>query len=380
MNYERTKEHKLIGQAVREFVKKELAPIVPELDEEERFPMEVFKNMGDLGFLGLILPDEYGGSGPDYFGAAVVGEEIAKVCPGFHTSVHGHVFCAHWIDLFGTSEQKQKYLPGLATAESIGAIAITEPEAGSDVGGAQTFATETNEGFILNGSKIFISNGPIADVIVVVAATDDESKPRGISTFILETKTPGFTAEPPMKKLGNRVSPTSEIILKDLFLPKENLLGTKHKGLAETTKLLTFERVLVAVACGGIAEKALHEARTYALGRKQFGKSIAHFQSIQHMMADVAAEIFATKSMAYRVLEQMEQGQYPVAEAAMAKLFGAEMVMRATTAAIQILGGYGYTREFPVEKLFRDAKVYSIGGGTSQIQRGIIAADLLAKG
>ena len=369
MNYERTKEHKLIGQAVREFVKKELAPIVPELDEEERFPMEVFKNMGDLGFLGLILPDEYGGSGPDYFGAAVVGEEIAKVCPGFHTSVHGHVFCAHWIDLFGTSEQKQKYLPGLATAESIGAIAITEPEAGSDVGGAQTFATETNEGFILNGSKIFISNGPIADVIVVVAATDDESKPRGISTFILETKTPGFTAEPPMKKLGNRVSPTSEIILKDLFLPKENLLGTKHKGLAETTKLLTFERVLVAVACGGIAEKALHEARTYALGRKQFGKPIAHFQSIQHMMADVAAEIFATKSMAYRVLEQMEQGQYPVAEAAMAKLFGAEMVMRATTAAIQILGGYGYTREFPVEKLFRDAKVYSIGGGTSQIQR-----------
>ena len=380
MNYERTKEHKLIGQAVREFVNKELAPIVPELDEEERFPMEVFKNMGDLGFLSLILPHEYGGSGPDYFGAAVVGEELAKVCPGFHTSVHGHVFCAHWIDLFGTPEQKQKYLPGLATAESIGAIAITEPEAGSDVGGAQTFATETDEGFILNGSKIFISNGPIADVIVVVAATDDESKPRGISTFILETKTPGFTAEMPMKKLGNRVSPTSEIILKDLFLPKENLLGTKHKGLAETTKLLTFERVLVAVACGGIAEKALHEARGYALGRKQFGKPIAHFQSIQHMMADVAAEIFATKSMAYRVLEQMEQGQYPVAEAAMAKLFGAEMVMRATTAAIQILGGYGYTREFPVEKLFRDAKVYSIGGGTSQIQRGIIAADLLSKG
>lgn len=380
MNYERTKEHKMIGQAVREFVSKELTPIVPELDEEERFPMEVFKNMGDLGFLGLILPEEYGGGGPDYFGAAVVGEELAKVCPGFHTSVHGHVFCAHWIDLFGTPEQKRKYLPGLATAESIGAIAITEPNAGSDVGAAQTFAAETDEGFILNGNKIFISNGPIADVIVVVAATDDESKPRGISTFILETKTPGFTSEMPMKKLGNRVSPTSEIILKDLFLPKENLLGTKHKGLAETTKLLTFERVLVAVACGGIAEKALHEARGYALGRKQFGKPIAHFQSIQHMMADVAAEIFATKSMAYRVLEQMEQGQYPVAEAAMAKLFGAEMVMRATTAAIQILGGYGYTREFPVEKLFRDAKVYSIGGGTSQIQRGIIAADLLSKG
>ena len=379
MNFERNAQHSLIRKEIRNIINKELVPIAAEIDETEQFPMDLFKKIGKLGFFSLILPENYGGGGRDFFGTAIVAEELAKVCPGLYTSAFGHIFCAHWIDMFGTSEQKDKYLPSLAEVDHIGAIAITEPDAGSDVSSIITTAVEDGDNYIINGRKTFISNGPIADTICVVARTSDETTEKGISTFIFETKTPGFHAEEPMNKLGNRASLTSEIAFENCRVPKENLLGTKHKGLSETTKFFAFERVLVAVACAGIAEAALEASKEYAMQRVQFGKKIASFQSIQEMLADMATDIYATRCMSFDILDRMEKGEHPVGEASMSKVFGSEMVMRHTTNAIQIFGGYGYTKDFPVERYFRDAKLFAIGGGTSQIQRMIIARGLLGK-
>ena len=379
MNLERNAEHSLVRKELRKILKKELVPIAAEIDETEQFPMDLFKKLGNLGYLGLILPEKFGGGGRDFFGTAIVAEELAKVCPGLYTSSFGHIFCSHWIDMFGTDAQKEKYLPPLATADHIGAIAITEPDAGSDVSGIITNAVEEGDHYILNGRKTFISNGPIADTICVVARTPDETTDKGISTFIFETETPGFHAEAPMNKLGNRASLTSEIAFENCRVPKENILGTKHKGLSEVTKFFAFERVTVAIACAAITEAALAASKEYALQRVQFGQKIAFFQSIQEMLADMATDIYATRCMSWDILDRMEKGEHPVSEASMSKVFGSEMVMRHTMNAIQIFGGYGYTKEFPVERYFRDAKLYSIGGGTSQIQRMIIARGVLGK-
>lgn len=380
VGYARTTRHRLARESLRELLDKELSPVVAELDEESRFPMEVFKKMGALGFLGFIVPKEYGGVGVDYFGAAMVAEELAKISAGIFTSVQGHLFCSHWIDMFGSPDQKQKYLPLLGKGEYIGAIAMTEPDAGSDLASMRTSAHEDGDGFRLNGRKTFITNGPIADVVIVVAVTDEGVLPREMSLFIVETKTPGFRAEEAMKKLGNRSSPTSELAFNDCVIAKENLLGTKGEGFSETIKFLSFERVIVAVGCGAITESAMEAARKYAAKRVQFGRPIAHFQSIQNMLADMATDIYVTKCVAHMILDKMEKGEHPIAEAAMAKLFATDMVMRHTINAVQIFGGYGYLKEFPVERYFRDAKLFAIGGGTSQILRLIIAEDLLKKG
>jgi len=379
MNFERNAEHTVIRKEIRNIINKELVPIAAEIDEKEQFPMDLFKKIGKLGYLSLILPEEYGGGGRDFFGTAIVAEELARVCPGLYTSAFGHIFCSHWIDMFGTSEQREKYLPSLANADHIGAIAITEPDAGSDVSGIITSAVEDGDHYIINGRKTFISNGPIADTICVVSRTPDEKSDKGISTFIFDTKTPGFHAEEPMNKLGNRASLTSEIAFENCRVPKETLLGTKHKSLSETTKFFAFERVLVAVACAAITEAALTASKEYAMQREQFGKKIAFFQSIQEMLADMATDIYATRCMSFDVLDRMEKGEHPVSEASMSKVFGSEMVIRHTSNAIQIFGGYGYTKDFPVERYFRDARLFAIGGGTSQIQRMIIARGILGK-
>ena len=379
MNYEKTGVHKLIRKEVNAFLKKELLPIVNEIDAESRFPEDIFKQLMELGYLSLILPEEYGGGGHDFFGTAIVAEELAKACAGLYTSAFGHIFCQHWIDMFGTDEQKTKYLPMLSNGTYIGAIAITEPDAGSNVAGITTSAIEDGDCYVLNGRKTFITNGPIANIICVVTLTDPDSKPRGISTFIVETKTEGFYAEKPMKKLGNRCSLTSEIAFDECRVPKENLLGTKNKSLIETTKFFSFERVAVAVACAGITEAAMEAAINYATQRKQFGVAIASFQGIQEMIADMATDIYATRCMCEDLLNKMEKGEYDVDKASMAKAFASEMVNRHTSNAVQIFGGYGYTAEFPVERYFRDARVFSIAGGTTQIQRRLIARSLLKK-
>ncbi|MFO7962342.1 MAG: acyl-CoA dehydrogenase family protein [Desulfobacterales bacterium] len=379
MNYEKTESHKLIRKEIRSFLKKELEPIVDEIDRDGIFPEVIFKDLMKLGYLSLILPEEYGGGGHDFFGTAIIAEELAKACAGLYTSAFGHIFCQHWIDMFGTKEQKEKYLPELSEGNAIGAIAITEPDAGSNVAGILTSAREDGDDFILDGRKTFITNGSIADIICVVTVTEPDAKPRGISTLIVETKAPGFSAEKPMKKLGNRCSPTCEIVFENCRVPKENLLGTRNKSLVETTRFFSFERVAVAVACAGIAEAAMESARDYARQRKQFGVPIATFQGIQEMLADMATDIYATRCMCEDLLDHMEKGEYLVEKASMAKAFASEMVNRHTSNAIQIFGGYGYTAEFPVERYFRDARVFSIGGGTTQIQRRLIARSIIGK-
>jgi alkylation response protein AidB-like acyl-CoA dehydrogenase len=377
MSYEKTKEHTLIRKELKNFLKKELLPIVPELEEEGRFAKDVFKKLAGLGFLSLLLPEEYGGGGHDFWGTAIVAEELAKTQVSMYTSAFGHIFCSHWIDMFGTQAQKEKFLPLLAEGTYIGAIAITEPDAGSNVAGIITSAEKDGDHYVLNGRKTFITNGPVADVICVVTVTNPDSKPKGISTFIVETNTKGFFSEKPMKKLGNRCSLTSEIAFDTCRVPKDNLLGTEHRSLIETTRFFSFERVAVSVACAGVIEVVMQEARDYAVQRKQFGVPIASFQGIQDMLADMATDTYAIRCMCEEILTHMENGKYQVEKASMAKAFAAEASIRHTSNAIQILGGYGYTTEFPMERYFRDARVFSIGGGTTQIQKRLIARSLL---
>ncbi len=372
INYAVTEEHQMLQDTLKRFLADKLEPIAAECDEKEQIPMDVIKELGQLGFLGLMAPEEYGGGGHDVVGAAIVAEEISKICAGTYTSTSGHVFSMHWIDKFGTKEQRDKYMPKLASGEWIGCIGISEPEAGSDVASLKTKAVKDGDHYVLNGTKTFISNGNVADIIVCMARTGDPG-PRGISNFIIETSTPGYEASKPFEKLGNRASPTCEVAFVDCRVPAENLLGSENNGFIETMNFFPFERALVAVACGALAESSFNEALEYAHDRKQFGKPIIQYQMVQQMIADMAADIQAIKAMTKDCLQKYASGIQANTEASLAKLFSSEIVMKVTMNAIQIFGGYGYTREFPVERWFRDSKLYSIGGGTSQIQRQIIA-------
>ncbi len=376
INYAVTDEHKMLQDTLRKFLAEKLAPIARELDEKEKIPMEIIKELGQMGFLSLMAPEEYGGGGHDVVGAAIVAEEISRICAGTYTSTSGHVFSMHWIDKFGTKEQRDKYIPKLASGEYIGCIGITEPEAGSDVAGLKTKAVKDGNHFVLNGTKTFISNGNVADIIVAMTRTGNPG-PRGITNFIVETKTAGYEASKPFEKLGNRASPTCEVAFTDCRVPAENMLGSLNNGFIETMNFFPFERALVAVACGALAESSFYEALQYAQDRKQFGKPIIEYQMVQAMLADMACDIQAIKAMTKDCLQKYAAGVQANIEASMAKLFASETVMKVTMNAIQIFGGYGYTREFPVERWFRDSKLYSIGGGTSQIQRQIIARAMM---
>ena len=376
INYAVTEEHQMLQDTLRRFLAEKLAPIAKELDDKEMIAMDVIKEMGRMGFLSLMAPEEYGGGGHDVVGAAIVAEEVSRICAGTYTSTSGHVFCMHWIDKFGTKEQRDKYIPKLASGEYIGCIGITEPEAGSDVAGLRTKAVKDGDHFVLNGTKTFISNGNVADIIVAMTRTGDPG-PRGITNFIVETKTAGYEASKPFEKLGNRASPTCEVAFTDCRVPAENMLGSFNNGFIETMNFFPFERALVAVACGALAESSFHEALQYAHDRKQFGKPIIQYQMVQAMLSDMACDIQAIKAMTKDCLQKYASGIQANIEASMAKLFASETVMKVTMNAIQIFGGYGYTREFPVERWFRDSKLYSIGGGTSQIQRQIIARAMM---
>ena len=380
MEFNVPKTHELFRQMIREFVENEVKPIAAEVDEEERFPMETVEKMAKIGIMGIPIPKEYGGAGGDNLMYAMAVEELSKACATTGVIVSAHTSLGTWPILkFGTEKQKQKYLPKLASGEWIGAFGLTEPNAGTDAAGQQTMAVqdpETGE-WILNGSKIFITNAGYANVYVIIAMTDKSKGLKGISAFIVEANTPGFSIGKKEMKLGIRGSSTCELIFENCRIPKENLLGDKGKGFKIAMMTLDGGRIGIASQALGIAAGALDEAINYAKERKQFGRSLAQFQNTQFQIANLDVKVEAARLLVYKAAWR-ESNNLPYSlDAARAKLFAAETAMEVTTKAVQIFGGYGYTREYPVERMMRDAKITEIYEGTSEVQRMVIAANII---
>ena len=377
MDFSLSKTEELFLQMVREFAEKEVKPLAAQVDEEEMYPEETVKKMAKLGLLGIPIPKQYGGAGGTnvMYGMAV--EEVSRVCAttGVILSSHTSLCCAPIMEN-GTEEQKQKYLPKLASGEWLGAFALTEPGAGTDAAGQQTTAVLDGDQWVLNGSKIFITSGSYADVFVVIAMTDKSLGTKGISAFIVEKGTPGFTVGKKEKKMGIRGSATTELIFQDCRIPKENLLGVMGKGFGIAMKTLDGGRIGIASQALGIAQGAMDETIKYTKERKQFGKSISQFQNTQFQMADLETKVQAARLLVRCAHYKKDHGMPYTADAAMAKLFCAETAMEVTTKAVQFHGGYGYTREYPVERMMRDAKITEIYEGTSEVQRMVIAGKL----
>ncbi len=378
MNFNFSKEQLLLKQMLREFSLNEVEPIAAEIDEEERFPVETVEKMKKIGMMGIPFAKEYGGAGGNYLEYAMAVEELSRVCGttgvilSAHTSLGGGP-----INEFGTEAQKQKYLTPLANGTHLGAFGLTEPNAGTDAAGQQTTAVLDGDEYIINGSKIFITNAIYADTYVVMAMTDKTQGTRGISAFIIEKGTPGFTFGPKEKKLGIRGSATCELIFENVRIPKENLLGKEGIGFKIAMKTLDGGRIGIAAQALGIAQGAMDETVKYVKERKQFGKSISQFQNTQFQLANMQAKIDASRLLVYKAADAKDKGLPYSVEAATAKLFAAETAMEVTTKCLQLFGGYGYTREYPIERMMRDAKITEIYEGTSEVQRMVIAANLL---
>ena len=378
MNFGLTREQELVRQMVREFAVNEVKPIAAEIDETERFPMENVKKMGELGMMGIPFPKELGGSGGDVLSYIIAVEELSKVCATTGVILSAHTsLCASLLYENGTPAQKEKYLVPLAKGEKIGAFGLTEPGAGTDAAGQQTTAILEGDNYILNGSKIFITNGGVADTFIVFAMTDKSQGTRGISAFIVEKDFPGFSIGKKEDKLGIRASSTTELIFEDCVIPKENLVGKEGKGFGIAMKTLDGGRIGIAAQALGIAEGAYEEAVKYMKERKQFGRSLSAFQGLQWMIAEMETKIEAAKLLVYKAA-WLKQNKLPYSvDAAKAKLFAAEVAMDVTTKAVQIHGGYGYTKEYPVERMMRDAKITEIYEGTSEVQKMVIAGAAL---
>ncbi len=378
MNFQVSEEHEMIRKMVRDFAKKEVAPTADERDEEERFDMEIFRQMAELGLTGIPWPEEYGGIGSDYISYCIAVEELSRVCASTGVTLSAHTSLAGWpVFKFGTEEQKQKYLKPMAQGEKIGAYGLTEPGSGSDAGGMKTTARLEGNDYILNGSKIFITNGGIADTYIVFALTDPSSGKYGITSFIVEKDFPGFSVGKKERKLGIRSSPTTEIIFEDCRVPKENILGKEGEGFKIAMMTLDGGRNGIAAQAVGIAQGAMDTAIWYAKERKQFGKSIAVNQGISFKLADMAIAIEASRLLTYQAA-WLESNGFPYGKAsAMSKLLAGDTAMKVTTEAVQILGGYGYTKDYPVERYMRDAKITQIYEGTQEIQRLVIAGYLI---
>ena len=378
MNFSFSKEQLLLRQMLREFSLNEVEPIAAEIDEEERFPVETVEKMKKIGMMGIPFAKQYGGAGGNYLEYAMAVEELSRVCGttgvilSAHTSLGGGP-----INEFGTEEQKQKYLVPLANGTHLGAFGLTEPNAGTDAAGQQTTAVLDGDEYIINGSKIFITNAIYADTYIVMAMTDKSQRTRGISAFIIEKGTPGFTFGPKEKKLGIRGSATCELIFENVRIPKENLLGKEGFGFRIAMKTLDGGRIGIGAQALGIAQGAMDETVKYVKERKQFGKSISQFQNTQFQMADMQAKIDASRMLVYRAADAKDRGLPYSVEAATAKLYASETAMEVTTKCLQLFGGYGYTREYPIERMMRDAKITEIYEGTSEVQRMVIAANLL---
>ncbi|MGX1901313.1 acyl-CoA dehydrogenase [Thermolongibacillus altinsuensis] len=374
MNFQLTEEHEMIRKMVRDFAKNEVAPTAAERDEEERFDREIFNKMAELGLTGIPWPEEYGGIGSDYLAYVIAVEELSKVCASTGVTLSAHISLASWpIYKFGTEEQKQKYLRALATGEKLGAYGLSEPGAGSDVSSMKTRAVLDGDHYVLNGSKVWITNGGEAEIYIVFAVTDPEKRHKGISAFIVEKGTPGFSIGKKEKKLGIRSSPTTELIFEDCRIPKENLLGQEGEGFKIAMMTLDGGRNGIAAQAVGIAQGALDAAIEYAKGRVQFGKPIAEQQGIAFKLADMATSIEAARLLTYQAAWLESNGLPYGKESAMAKLFAGDTAMKVTVEAVQIFGGYGYTKDYPVERFMRDAKITQIYEGTQEIQRLVIS-------
>jgi alkylation response protein AidB-like acyl-CoA dehydrogenase len=379
MNFELTEEQNLIRDMVRSFAETEVAPSARERDEEERFDRALmYDRLGELGLTGIVFPEEYGGAGADYISYAIAVEELSRVCGSTGVTLSAHLsLCANPIYMFGTEAQKQKFLVPLAKGEKLGAFGLTEPSAGSDAGGTKTTATRDGNDWILNGSKIFITNAGDAEIYVVLARSDKTAeKHRGISAFIVEKGTPGFSFGKKEKKMGIRSSPTMELVFENCRIPGDNLLGQEGQGFKVAMKTLDGGRIGIAAQALGIAQGALDAALAYTKEREQFNKPIAAFQGVSFQLADMATQIEAARLLIYNAAYRASAGLSYSQESAMAKLFASETAMRVTTQAVQLHGGYGYTREFPAERMMRDAKITEIYEGTSEVQRVVIGAAL----
>ncbi len=378
MYFQPTKEQEMIRTMASEFAEKEIKPLAALIDETGEFPWQTIKKMAKLNLMGLPIPKELGGAGVDTVSYAMAVEEIAKRCASTAVIMSVHTSVGTYpIYLFGTKEQKQKFVPPLARGERIGAFALTEPGAGSDAASVQTQAVLRGDYYILNGSKIFITNGGVAGSVVVLAMTDKSKGHRGISAFIVEKGTQGFTIGSKEKTMGMIGSDTSELVFENCHVPKENLLGEEGTGFRIAMKALDAGRIGIAAQALGIADAALSEGIKYAKEREQFGRPIAKFQAVQWMIANMACEVEAARMLVYRAAYMKDQGVDFSMEAAMAKMYASEVAMRSAIKSLQIHGGYGYTKDYPVERFFRDAKVTEIYEGTSEIQRLVIAAKLL---
>jgi len=379
MQFELTEEQNLIRDMVRSFAETEVAPSAAERDETERFDRALmFDRLAELGLTGIVFPEEYGGAGADYISYAIAVEELSRVCGSTGVTLSAHLsLCANPIYMFGTEAQKQKFLVPLAKGEKIGAFGLTEPSAGSDAGGTKTTATRDGNDWILNGSKIFITNAGEAELYVVLARSDKSAeKHRGITAFIVEKGTPGFSFGKKEKKMGIRSSPTMELVFENCRIPGENLLGQEGQGFKVAMKTLDGGRIGIAAQALGIAQGALDAAIAYTKEREQFNKPIAAFQGVSFQLADMATQVEAARLLIYNAAYRASAGLSYSQESAMAKLFASETAMRVTTQSVQLHGGYGYTREFPVERMMRDAKITEIYEGTSEVQRVVIGAAL----
>jgi alkylation response protein AidB-like acyl-CoA dehydrogenase len=378
MDFRPTEEQEILRRTVREFAEREIRPHVMEWDEAQHFPMDLLRSLAELGLLGIQLPEEYGGaamSGVDY---CICIEELARVCPAVALSVAAHNgLCSAHIAMFGNAAQKQQYLPKLVRGDVLGAWALTEANAGSDAAAMRTTAVRLGECWVINGSKSFITHGTIGGVIVVMAVTDRSKGHRGISSFVVERGTPGLSTGKKENKLGMRASDTSEVVLRDCRIPTTQLVGEEGQGFINTLQILDGGRIGIAALSVGLAQGAYEAARRYAKERRQFGQPIAAFQAIQWKLADAATRIEAARLLTYRAAYLKDRGQRTTKESSMAKLYASETAVRVADDCVQIHGGYGFVKDYPAEKYFRDVKLLTIGEGTSEIQRLVIARQLL---
>ncbi len=388
MEFSLTDEQQHLRRTVREFAEAEIAPHVMEWDEASQFPSEIIPKLAEMGFLGVIFPEKYGGAGMGYLEYAIIIEELSRVDGSVGIIVAAHnSLCTNHIYKFGTEEQKQKYVVPLAQGKKLGCWSLTEPEAGSDAGGTRTIAGKKDGAWIINGAKTFTTNGHYADVCVAMAVTDASKKHHGISAFIIEKGTPGFRPGKKENKLGLRASDTSEVVFTDCRVPAENLLGPDGEGFVNSLQILDGGRISIASLGLGMAQGAYECSVRYAKERKQFGKPIADFQAIQFKLADMATQIEAARLLTYRaawladrpIAEGSADQSRITRESSMAKLYAGEVAVRVANEAVQIHGGYGFIKDYPAEKYYRDVKLCTIGEGTSEIQRMVIARQLLGK-
>ncbi|MFC4619888.1 acyl-CoA dehydrogenase [Camelliibacillus cellulosilyticus] len=377
MNFQLSEEHQMLRKMVRDFAESEVAPTAAERDEEERFDRDIFDKMAALGLTGIPWPEAYGGIGADFLSYVIAVEELSRVCASTGVTLSAHTSLAGWpLYKFGTEEQKQKFLRPMAEGRSIGAYGLTEPGSGSDAGAMKTTARLDGDHYILNGNKIFTTNGGVADIYIVFAMTDPSEKHKGCSAFIVEKGTPGFSFGKKEKKLGIRSSPTLELIFEDCRVPKENLLGKEGEGFKIAMMTLDGGRNGIAAQAVGIAQGALDAAIKYAKERQQFGKPIAHQQGIGFKLADMATKVEAARLLTYQAAWLESEGLPYGQASAMSKLFAGDAAMEVTTEAVQVFGGYGYTKDYPVERYMRDAKITQIYEGTNEIQRLVISRNL----